>query len=63
MSFCVNMHGVILNSYDEQWKTGQAIMPGFTFFTFKLVLSEDFSKDKSIGSWYYRKYDNKRYRI
>ena len=34
-------------------------MPGFTFFTFKLVLSEDFSKDKSIGSWYYRKYDNR----
>lgn len=29
-------------------------MPGFTFFTFKLVLSEDFSKDKSIGSWYYK---------
>lgn len=22
-------------------------MPGFTFFTFKLVLSEDFSKDES----------------
>lgn len=44
MSFLVNMQGVILNSYYEQCKPGRLLCP---VLHFKLVLSENFSKDES----------------
>ena len=47
MSFLVNMHGVIINSYDEQCKPGMLQCPVLHFLHFKLVLPEDFSKDES----------------